>query len=225
MGDIARQAREQRAAAAHATKVVTDETLGPAPVSETDSPIEVVNKAGHFLSRDSFHSCIHQKTGGPGESFEILVELDGPDRMRIVKRSSSDPQPFDNIFIGTAAYRRTGNGPWHRDAQDSPVSASQRDRLPENLSEALSYANADLKLVRRDVADDAPVFLYETEFHAGGASQRDGTLDIWIGINDGLIRKVKMRTVESGASSVTPVVSTDTFTCSYGRVPAIKPPM
>ena len=43
IGDVARQARAEKAQAAHAKKAVTDEDLGPqlAPVSETDDPAQV----------------------------------------------------------------------------------------------------------------------------------------------------------------------------------------
>jgi hypothetical protein len=226
MGDVARQARAQKSAAPHATKVLTDENFEPGPVSESDNPVEVVNKAAHALSRDSAHSCIHEFAGAnPGESLEILVEFDGPDRLRIVKKSSSDSHAYESIFIGTAAYRSTANGGWSRDPQDAPIPVSQRDRLPEGLANTLSYVSADLKLVRRDVVGNALTFLYENKFHPAGVSNRDGTLDTWIGVNDGLLRKVEMRTSESVASSITPTVSTDTTTCSYGRVPSIKPPM
>jgi hypothetical protein len=74
IGDVARQARAEKAQAAHAKKAVTDEDLGPqlAPVSETDDPAQVVNKARLAWMTDMPRSCreFSSNNSGPGSRTE-----------------------------------------------------------------------------------------------------------------------------------------------------------
>src|SRR5580658_1018360 len=69
IGDVARQARAEKAQAVHAKKAVTDEDLGPqlAPVSETDDPAQVVNKARRAWMTDMPRSC-REFSGNSGSS-------------------------------------------------------------------------------------------------------------------------------------------------------------
>jgi hypothetical protein len=59
MGDVARQARSAKSQVPHASKVVTNEDLGPelGPVSETDDPAKVVNKARRAWLADMPRTC------------------------------------------------------------------------------------------------------------------------------------------------------------------------
>jgi hypothetical protein len=112
IGDVARQARAEKAQAAHAKKAVTDEDLGPqlAPVSETDDPAQVVNKARRAWMTDMPRSCreFSSNNSGPGSSNESLREMAAPDHTRIVveRRSGSDPGHTELIVIGSDMYSR-----------------------------------------------------------------------------------------------------------------------
>jgi len=88
MGDVARAARAQKSQVPRATKVVTNEELGPqlGPVAETDDPAEVVNKASRALRADTAHTCRQEVSNnrGPGSFAESIREIAGLDRTHIV---------------------------------------------------------------------------------------------------------------------------------------------
>ena len=224
IGDVARAARAEKAQAPHANKVVTDEDIGPQlkPVAETDDPAVVVNNAARAFQADSMHTCRNELTNnsGPGSFTESVREVAGPDRTRLViDRRGQYAGHSELIIIGNDLYSREGSGPWARNTTAAPI--------PNVLPEALwgRYSGGEIKLVRRDVIGGTIAFQYETKYHPGGVSNRDRTIDFWIGINDGRLRRVQMVTSETTASFIPPTVSRDTTTCTYGPPPEIKPPM
>jgi len=229
MGDVARQARAEKAQAPHANKVVTDEDLGPhlAPVAETDDPAQVVNKARLVWIVGTPRTCRHEisNNSGLGSSAESLREIAGPDRTHLVvnRRGGMDPGRTELILIGDDMYSRTGTGPWRKDsaAAGSPT-RTQFNWIPEALSG--EYATGELKLVRRDTIAGWPTFLYETKFHPGGVAFQDRTIDFWIGANDNLLRKIEMLTKQT-APGMAGIEDRETITCSYGSIPEIKPPI
>jgi len=226
IGDVARQVRAEKAQAPHAKKAVTDEDFGPqlAPVSETDDPAQVFKKAKRAWMTDMPRTCreYSNNSSGPGLSNESLREMAAPDQIRIVgdRRGGSDPGHNELIVIGSDMYSRIGAGPWRKD------SAAGLAGLPHWVPEPLvdDYATGELKLVRRDAAGGVPAFLYETKFHPGGVAFRDRTIDFWVGANDNLLRKIESLTKETGPSSGG-VEDRYSITCSYGPIPAIKPPI
>ena len=229
MGDVARQARAEKAQAPHANKVVTDEDLGPhlAPVAETDDPAQVVNEARRAWIAGTPRTCRHEisNNSGPGSSAESLREIAGPDRTHLVvnRRGGMDPGRTELILIGDDMYSRTGTGSWRKDsaAAGSPT-GTQFNWLPEALGG--EYASGELKLVRRDTIAGSLTFLYETKFHPGGVAFQDRTIDFWIGANDNLLRKIEMLTKQT-APGMGGIEDRETITCSYGAIPEIKPPI
>jgi hypothetical protein len=225
LGDAGRQARAAKSSSPHATKVVTNEDVGPGPVSETDAPALVVNKARRAWVADTPRTCreVSTNNSGPGSSVEGLREMAAPDRGHIVvtRRGGSDPGHSELIVIGKDLYSRTGTGPWRKDsAEGSPIPMPTFYNLPE----ALMSDYSSLKLVRRDTIAGSPTFLYETKFHPGGVAFRDRTIDFWIGANDNLVRKIDTLTKETAPTSGG-IEERETMTCSYGQVPEIKPPI
>jgi hypothetical protein len=226
IGDVARQARAEKSQAPHAKKAVSDEDFGPqlSPVSETDDPAQVVNKARSAWMTDMPRTCreYSSNNSGTGSSNESLREMAAPDHIRIVvdRRGGSDPGHSEFIAIGSDMYSRNGTGPWRKD------SAAGLAGLPHWVPGALAgdYATGELKLVRRDATGGAPAFLYETKFHPGGVAFGDTTTDFWVGTNDNLLLKIETLTKETGPSSGG-AATRYTITCSYGMVPEIKPPI
>ena len=228
IGDVARAARAQKAQAPRTTKVVTNDELGPqlGPVAETDDPAEVVNKASRALRADTAHTCRQEvsNNSGRGSFAESIREIAGPDRTHIViNRRGLDTARIELIIIGTDVYSRNGNGLWARNSASEFGGPMPLNPLPEALQ--IVYSSGGLKLLRREIVNGSPTFLYEDKFHPGGVSNRDRTIDIWIGANDGLPRRVEMTTTEKTASFIATTVDRDTTTCSYGPVPEIKPPL
>jgi hypothetical protein len=223
IGDVARAARAEKAQTQHASKVVTDEDIGPqvGPVAETDDPAEVVNKAAANFQKDTLHSCREELTNnsGPGSSTESTKDVAGPDRMHlVVDRRGSNAGHTELIILGEDVYMRSGSASWTKSAGSGA--------LPPNvLPEALwnHYQSGELRLTGRDVAGGSVVFVYETKYHPGGVSNRDRSIEISVGVNDGLLRRVQM--VTSDGSFRPPIVERNVMTCSYGQVPEIKPPM
>jgi hypothetical protein len=226
MGDVARQARAEKSQAPHAKKAVTDEDFGPqlSPVSETDDPAQVVNKARRAWMTDMPRTCreFSSTNSGSGSSNESLREMAAPDHTRIVvdRRSGSDPGRSELILIGSDIYSRNGTAPWRKDSAAGLAGLQQW--LPEGLLS--EYATGELKLIRRDAAGGAPAFLYESKLHPGGVAFRDTTIDFWVGTNDNLLRKIESVTKETGPSGGGVEVRY-TVICSYGLVPEIKPPI
>jgi len=225
LGDAARQARAAKSSSPHATKVVTNEDVGPGPVSETDDPAQVVNKARRAWVADMPRTCreVSTNNSGPGSSVEGLREIAAADRTHIVvtRRGGSDPGNSELIVIGKDMYSRTGAGPWRKDsAEGSPIPMPKFYNLPE----ALMSDYGSLKLVRRDTIAGSPTFLYETKFHPGGVAFRDRTIDFWIGANDNLVRKIDTLTKNTEPSSGG-IEERETMTCTYGPPPEIKPPI
>ena len=223
MGDAARQARAAKSEAPHSTKVVTNEDLGAdlGPVSETDDPSKVLNKARRAWMADMPRTCreVSTNNSGPGSSVEALREIAAADRAHIAatRRGGSDPGHSELIVIGKDMYSRTGTGAWRKDVVEGGTSFYQ---LPADLT----FEYGSLKLIRRDAVEGAPTFLYETKFHPGGMAFRDRTIDIWIGANDNLLRRLATVTKETEPMSGG-IEERETMTCTYGRVPEIKPPI
>jgi hypothetical protein len=227
LGDAARQARAAKSSSPHATKVVTNDDVGPGPVSETDDPAQVVNKARRAWLADMPRTCreVSTNNSGPGSSAESLREIAAPDRGHIVvtRRAGTDPGRMELIVIGKDIFSRSGTGPWRKDSADGiPTGVPALNQPPEALMS--DFARGDLKLVRRDNVEGSPTFLDETKFHPGGVAFRDRTIDFWIGASDNLLRRIDTLTKET-APNAGGIQDRETITCSYGSVPEIKPPI
>ena len=138
MGDVARQARAEKSQAPHANKVVTNEDFGPqlTPVSETDDPAQVVNKARRAWIADMPRTCreFSSNNSGPGSSVESSREIAGPDQMRMVidRRGGLSPGHIELVVIGSDSYIRNGTGPWRKNS-----AAEGRAATPHWLIESL----------------------------------------------------------------------------------------
>ena len=228
MGDAARKARSEKSQASHASKVVTDDDLGPqlTPVSETDDPGQVLKRAERAWLTDMPRTCRESASNnsGPGSSSETLREIAAPDRghIEITQRGGMDPGRTELITIGNDMYSRKGTGAWRKDsAEGNPYGPVMLNRLPEELT---SDWGSGLKLIRRDTVGGALTFQYEVKFHPGGVDTRNRTIDFWVGAKDNLLRKL-----ETVNTELPPIVGGATFrntmTCSYGPVPEVKPPI
>jgi hypothetical protein len=226
IGDVARQTRAEKAQAAHAKKTVTDEDFGPdlAPVSETDDPAQVVNKARRAWMTDMPRTCREFSSSSRSNSTsEGTREIAAPDRIRMVgdQRGGSQPGHSELIIVGSEIFSRFGSGPWRKDSSAELVAAMPRWR-PEALAD--EFAAGELKLVRRDAVAGVPALVYETKSRHGGGPAGDATTDYWVGTKDNLLRKLE--TVTEGADpSGRAAEFRYTVTCSYGPVPEIKPPI
>lgn len=228
IGDVARAARAEKTQSPHAKKVLTDEDIGPQlhPISETDDPADVVNKAVLAWQATTIRTCRHEVTNnsGPGSSGETMTEISGSDYAHLVNtQRGSNPSYFELIQIGRDSYTRKGSGPWAKDTAEATPDLSLYNHPPEEFQGG--YTSGELRLVRRDVISGSPTFMYETKYHPGGVSNRDKTIDIWVGANDGLPRKAQMIFSENTARFIPPTVTMSTTTCSYGPVTEIKPPL
>ena len=224
IGDVARQSRAEKSQAPHAAKVVTDEDIGPkvGPIADSDDPDDVVNKAAQSFAADMSHVCRHEvsNNSGRGSSAETIIELAGPDRAHLINNQQGlSNSHSEMIVIGQDLYSRTGNAPWVKTTSSATVPLNH---VPESL--VGHYSGGEVKLVGRNTLGGSVVFVYETKYHPGGVSNRDRTISFWVGIKDGLLRRVEMVTSETTASFIAPTIDRDVTTCTYS-VPEIKPPM
>ena len=95
LGDVAREARAQKAESPQAKKVVTEDDFKPpppSPVSATDDPMAVVNKASKELLDDTAHICRRQtvNNSGPGYADDRVTEAAAPNRFHIVTSQLRD---------------------------------------------------------------------------------------------------------------------------------------
>jgi hypothetical protein len=227
LGDVARAAHAEKSQAPHANKVVTNEDFGPhlEPVHENEDPADAVNKARAVVLADTAHICRREITNsnGPGSSAEFVTEIAGDRAHMLINRvGGPGPRRDEVIWIGNDGYSRRDNGAWEKNPSQGTFPAAIGG-VPEDLQ--MGYGSGEqLKLVRRETIDGSPTFLYETKFHPVGVSNDDRTIDIWIGADDHLPRKVQMIDVET-ASHPTRLIDSETTTWSYGSVPEIKPPI
>jgi hypothetical protein len=88
--------------------------------------------------------------------------------------------------------------------------------IPDELK--FRYSPDELKFVQTDSIAGSPVLMYESVIHT---VDMDRTIRIWIGANDGLLRRSEMKALGKDNS---PSWQTKT-TCSYGNAPQIQAPM
>jgi len=226
LGDVAREARAQKAESPQAKKVVTDDDFKPAPlapVAATDNPAEVVKKAANLLLHDTAHSCRRQtvSNSGPGYADDRVTEVTAPNRFHIVTNQlRTNPGRYEVIIIGEDVYGMKGNEPWQKiEPSQAQLQRSPGALIPDVLM--FGYTGADLKLAGSESVDGVPAFHYEYKTHAG---DMDRTIDIWVGANDNLPRKTHMLTV-TAVSGSQPIRWTEDATCSYGVRATIEPPM
>lgn len=233
LGDVAREARGQKSNPSKSAKVLTNDDLSSdnsgesgEPITATDDPLAVVNKARDALLRDHAHRCSRQTAGNsgprPGWTDNRMVEVAGPDRIHITSdQTNPEPSHGEAIYIGKDGYRRTGNGPWERipPAELAMVGLIQGVLLPDVLK--FGYKSGDLRFLRQEDANGTPALLYRYSTQAGDMER---TIDIWVGIKDNRPRKTEMYTVTR--SSVTaPISWRETTSCTYGLSITIEPPI
>jgi hypothetical protein len=224
LGDVAREARAQKSEAHHAEKVVTNDDLSSdrGPMQESDDPVTVVREAWRAFLADAGHTCHGELTNnsGPGWMEESLIEAQGRDRIQMVKHGGPAGDS-EVIVIGNDKYGRFGTRPWEKYTNYVP------GEIPfARLSDIVH--DSGLKLVRRETIEGSLTFVYENKYHPGGVNIRNTTDDIWIGANDHRLLKAQMLFTETPPfmrSMTASAVTRYTVTCSYGRVPEIKPPI
>src|ERR1700722_4020682 len=226
LGDVAREARAQKSESAQAKKVITDEDfkpVPPAPVSPTDTPVEVVNKARNLVLHDTAHSCRRQtvNNSGPGYADDRVTEAAAPNRYHIMTtQMRTNPGRYEATIIGDDVYGRKGNEAWQKvEPNQARLQKSPGALIPDVL--IFGFAGAELKLAGSESVDGEPTLRYEYKVHV---VDMDRTIDIWVGANDNLPRKTHMLTVTAVPNSQ-PIRWTEDATCSYGVRVTIEPPI
>jgi hypothetical protein len=222
LGDVARQAREQRANAPHAAKVVTNDSDNPASaVNPEDPPPEVVRKAAIALRHDANHSCSLRSNSGPGSSTTTNEDVAFGNQFHITVNDSSGTLA-EWIVIGGDTYRKLSIAPWQKlDAHDPDSAVSQKTpTLPQAL--IFPYSAAELKLIRKDSINGAAVLVYGYTAHSVEMTR---TIQIWVESDDNLPIRTDMHTVTQSPGRMAPIVWDEHFSCSYGTVKKIDPPL
>jgi hypothetical protein len=222
LGDVARQARAQRENAPHAAKVVTNDSDNPASaVNPDDPPPEVVRKAALALRHDPNHSCTLRTKGnsGPGWSSETTEDVAGNQRHVTLNNGAGTQAEW--IVIGDVTYRKLSIAPWQKlDPHDPNSGASLRDAtMPQVL--LFQYSGSDLKLLRKDSVNGSTVLVYSVTSHS---AEMNRTVDILVDSGNNLPVRTEMHSLTQ-APGVAPIVWDEEFSCSYGTVKKIDPPL
>ena len=222
LGDVARQARAQRESAPHAAKVVTNDSDNPASaVNPEDPPPEVVRKAALALRHDPNHSCTLRTKGnsGPGWSSETYEDVAFGNRH--ITLNGGPGTQAEWIVIGDVTYRKLSIAPWQKlDPHDPNAGPSLQDAtMPQVL--LFQYSGSDLKLLRKDSVDGSTVLVYSVTTHS---AELNRTIEILVDSGNNLPVKTEMHSLNQ-APGIAPIVWDEQFTCSYGTVKKIDPPL
>ena len=222
LGDVAREARAQKAQPSQPAKVLTNDDMNAgasgSPVAATDNPLSVVTKAADALKLDTSHRCREESSdiGDPG--WARVSEVAGPGRIHFIEDEFRPPTTHGEIIVvDKDAYSRNGSAPWEKMKWDFRQAVFlENSMIPLELK--FGYNDGDLKLIRTEVINGSKTYLYQSYVNT---IEIDRTISIWIGVNDNLFRKAEMITLEkSGGTSWT-----ESASCSYGLSLTIERPI
>ncbi len=229
LGDVTRESRAGKSQVPHAAKVITNEDFaGPVaqPVKVTDDPTEVVKRAEISLRHDTQHVCRSESAGnqGPqrGWTRTQVIEISGADRIHMVSNDSTSKEgSIEYIVVDKRVYVKSAITSWQRAEKlgwDEPklTQLLYSSGIPNEMK--FGYAPGDLKFIRTETIGGSPTFLYQDVIHAFAI---DRTIRIWIGTNDGLLRRSEMTTGDPDTGSR----DSESTNCSYGTAPAIQSPL
>jgi hypothetical protein len=232
LGDVAREARAEKTPPSRPAKVISNDDFGggstAAPVDPKDDPVVVLNKARIALLHDTNHTCTTESNGnsGPGWNNSRTVEVAGAGRMHVTLRSNSAKNdPSEYLVVENHAFNRRPSGPWERadgttgrDAK-SFAEMMQGSLLPQVFK--FGFSSGELKFLHGETLGVTPTLRYQ---YLGQVYDMDRTIDIWIGVDDGLPRKAEMLTVTRDTVTA-PSAWRESFSCTYGGNDIIKAPM
>jgi hypothetical protein len=222
LGDVARETRAQVAQSPKPSKTLTIDESGAA-ISATDDPLDVVTKAAAAMLRDTSPLRCHQLGSGsshPGLIQEMTTEFVGNDRIHLIGVQGN--QSIETILIGKDAYRKIGNAAWAKiDRMEFSMFGLSAFKLPDQLK--FGYKPGDLRLIGPEMIGGVPTLHYQSKVHD---ITLDRTIDIWVGVNDGLPRKTEMSDEMTPNGRPQPKTSWDETTdCTYGIDIKIEAPM
>jgi len=147
----------------------------------------------------------------------------GPGRQRLLTNNSdSKDGRLEYVAIEGRVYVKSGAGGW----QSASKSGWNETQLAGMLESAgipdelkFRYSAEQLKFVRAETIAGSTVLAYESLIQT---YDMDRTIRIWIGANDGTLRRSEMITRGKGQGAISWQTST---TCSYRTAPQIEAPM
>jgi hypothetical protein len=227
LGDTAREAQAQKVPPSRPARVLTDDQSNGPMITSNDDPIDVFNKSRAALLRERSHRCVTEASGNsgpaPGWAHVTTVEIAPGDRTRFTDaQTSPDSHRSEWILIKDVYYLREDDGPWRKFSAPEP-GLTGKFRLPDSLLPdelQFGYKSGDLKLIGSEVVDGASALQLQYDVHSS-AMEMDRTVNIWVGINDYLPRKLNMVTFDRRDK----ISDRQQTTCSVGVNIAIEPPI
>jgi len=188
LGDVARESRA-RAQGTKPAKVLNEDESEARPVTASDDPAAVINKAVAAMAHDTSHRCRKLITGNaPGLPLSRTIEIAAVGRYRVSAEQGSRPLA-DLIMIGNDLYEKLGDGPWKK-ADEKDKAGFQLD-LSGLVPDELKSSGGELKLIGPAAINGAATLQYQSTFRN---SDVDRTTNLWIGAGDSLPRKIEMQT-------------------------------
>ena len=223
LGDVARASRARQARLPKATQVFSNDDSAPQAIQDGDDPLAVFSRARDGFLHDTSHRCQQESSGnsGPGWKKSATYEVAAADRMRLVSQDGQNGGEF--IFAGGAYYRRQDGASWQKLSDPQQVRLGQMTFPAALIPQELQFAfqPGELKYRGDEQVEGIPTVLYQFTAHN---FEMDRTVDLWIGKQDGLPRRIDMRT-ETRYQGISPVIWSESTTCHYGVEIKIEPPL
>ena len=131
-----------------------------------------------------------------GEGVQIVVTSKGsyvaPDRWRATVGMQQSSAEAEALIVGGVFYFKAPNGSWEEKAANPQRIQNEFTKIrQEVLIESLTRAKTDaVKLIGQNTLAGAPVYVYQFSYFPPGVSIRHNA-KIWVGVDDGLPRKVE----------------------------------
>lgn len=186
---------------------------GPAPAAGTGDARDALKQAYRNMeAKKSFRARL-MTTGAPGEEFDSTLEVVLPDRFRM------SSEQMEMIIVGSTAYMKIG-GQWRTVATElETTSLTDPKRLEDEFNQA-----EDVRSIGAEVLDGTPTRIYEAVLKVTEGKDLPGPaaqiqkVRIWIGVGDGLPRKLEGEDPDTKAKTVVSYYD-------YGAAITIEPPI
>ena len=163
----------------------------PPPTPTLANPLDALKGVFHSLAGVKSFRMKMTTTGGTAANSDMTLEVVMPDRFHMVGKS------FEAYVIAGTFYMKMG-AQWQKIAMPKTFDLSSAD--PKKLEAELG-ATTETKLIGAEVLDGTPTTVYQYTTTIKTPTPTTVTAKVWIGVADGLPRKMES-TTKTGVKTV-----------------------